>query len=77
MTYVIHHLTNFGYISWYEFALKIIELSNLKTEVNPILSSEYKTLAKRGLNSRLSKSKNISMQNWIFSLRNFIDEESN
>lgn len=75
ISYGIHHLTNEGYTSWFEFALKIIELSKLKTEVKPILTYEYKTLAKRGLNSRLLKNKKESMQTWIISLQEFLDEK--
>ena len=77
ISYGIHHLTNDGYTSWFEFASKIIELSKLKTDVKPILTYEYKTLAKRGLNSRLFKNKKESMQSWIISLREFLDEKRN
>jgi dTDP-4-dehydrorhamnose reductase len=58
-----YHFTNNGFISWFEFALKIKELL-LKNNpalrlasVNPILSSEYVTKAMRPLNSRLEKKK--------------------
>ncbi len=77
ISYGFHHLTNDGYTSWFEFALKIIELSKLKTEVKPILTYEYKTLAKRGLNSRLLKSKKELMKAWIISLQEFLDEKRN
>jgi dTDP-4-dehydrorhamnose reductase len=73
ITHGIHHLTNLGYISWYEFALKIIEFSKLNCKVCPISSSEYKTLAKRGLNSRLFKYNLISLRNWIESTKEYID----
>lgn len=53
--YGIYHATNEGFCSWYDFAVKIKELANLNCKINPIKSSEYKTLAKRPLNSRLSK----------------------
>ncbi len=75
--YGIHHLTNEGYISWYDFASVIIKLSKLDCKIIPILNSEYKTLAKRGLNSRLIKNKETSLKNWITSLRSFINEKNN
>ena len=75
--YGIHHLTNEGYISWYDFASEIIKLSKLDCKIIPILNSDYKTLAKRGLNSRLIKNKETSLKNWITSLRSFINEKNN
>lgn len=57
---MICHLNNKKYISWYEFALEIIDSlkkggESLKVkEIRPIKSSEYQTKAIRPLNSRLS-----------------------
>lgn len=51
----VYHATNEGFCSWYDFAVKICEKAGLNCKINPIKSSEYKTLAKRPLNSRLSK----------------------
>lgn len=57
--YGIYHATNEGICSWYEFAKKIFELSNIHMKVNPITTDEYRKLvqnqAARPLNSRLSK----------------------
>lgn len=53
--YGIYHATNEGFCSWAEFAQTIMSLSKNQTKINPIKSSEYKTRAKRPLNSRLSK----------------------
>jgi dTDP-4-dehydrorhamnose reductase len=69
----IHHLTNEGYISWYEFASEIVRLSNLPCQILPIPSSGYKTLAKRALNSRLFKNNFTSLRNWIESTKEYID----
>jgi dTDP-4-dehydrorhamnose reductase len=74
ITYGINHLTNDGYISWYEFAIQIIYLSNLPCQILPIPSSEYKTLAKRGTNLKLKKNKSCTLKNWTKSLRLFINE---
>ena len=53
----IYQATNEGYCSWYEFAKYIFEVSGIDIRVNPILTKDYVTLAKRPLNSRLSKDK--------------------
>ena len=65
MIYGTFHLTPKHYISWYGFALEIIEKRraynspghNSFVEIVPIPSSMYKTAAKRPLNSRLDSSK--------------------
>ena len=55
--YGIYHSTNEGFISWYDFAKKIFEIKNIDIKVNPILSKDYPTVAKRPFNSKLSKEK--------------------
>lgn len=52
----IYHATNEGVCSWAEFANEIMRLAGKSTRIKEISTSEYKTLAKRPLNSRLSKS---------------------
>ncbi|MEN9782452.1 MAG: hypothetical protein RL208_602 [Pseudomonadota bacterium] len=66
----IYHFTNDGFISWFDFAIEIWNIIkndsrlNIKTtKINPILTQDYKTAAKRGLNSRLSKEKIIKNLN--------------
>ena len=58
----IYHLSAKGKVSWYHYAIYIIgeiskyeEFKNLsdKINLNPIVSSEYKTSAKRPKNSKL------------------------
>ena len=51
----LYHVTNEGYCSWYEFAEFIFKVSRKKVKVHPILTKDYKTIAKRPLNSKLSK----------------------
>lgn len=53
--YGVYHATNEGVYSWYEFARAILQEANCSTKIEPILSSQYKTLAQRPLNSRLCK----------------------
>lgn len=45
--YGLYHLTCSGACSWYEFALKIFELSNLQPNLQPTTSAEFKTAARR------------------------------
>lgn len=53
----IYHFTNKGVCSWYDFATEIMNMSNLKCNVNPISSAEYPTRAVRPYYSVLDKSK--------------------
>ncbi len=53
--YGIYHATNEGLCSFYELAAAIKRLWGLNMRIDPIPTAEYKTAAKRPLNSRLSK----------------------
>lgn len=53
--YGVYHATNEGLCSWAEFASKIMELSGAETKIIPVTSEEYKSVAVRPKNSRLSK----------------------
>ncbi len=53
--YGIYHATNEGFCSWAEFAAEIMRLSKSSTKIIPIPSGEYKSVAVRPSNSRLSK----------------------
>jgi dTDP-4-dehydrorhamnose reductase len=55
--YGVYHATSEGICSWYEFAQEIFRLTGLEVEVVPASSSEFPTLAKRPLNSRMAKDK--------------------
>ena len=53
--YGIYHATNEGYCSWYELAKEIFNVAGMDVKVNPILALDFKTIARRPNNSRLSK----------------------
>lgn len=54
--YGYYHMTNEGFMSWYEFTKLIYKEAGLDTKVNPILAKDYKgSHAKRPENSMLSK----------------------
>lgn len=75
--YGVYHATNEGFCSWAKFASKIMELSGSKTKIIPIMSSEYKTVAIRPANSRLSKTSLDNngferLPHWIDALERFL-----
>lgn len=53
--YGVYHATNEGFCSWADFAQAIMRKAGLTCRVRPVLTTEYKTAAKRPLNSRMSK----------------------
>lgn len=72
--YGIYNYSNQGAISWLDFALAIINLTNNKTTILPTCTSKFVTKAKRPSYSVLSKVKTIStfnldIPNWEESLK--------
>ena len=61
--YGCYHATNEGgYISWYEFACEIFKQAGYATKVVPVTTEEYGlSKARRPFNSRLDKSKLVTM----------------
>ena len=57
--YGTYHATNSGLCSWYDFAKYIFKVNNVEVNVLPTTTAQYKTLAKRPLNSKLSKAELI------------------
>ena len=45
--YGLYHFSNFGAISWYDFAVEIFRHFGKKIEVKPIKTKDYPTAAKR------------------------------
>ena len=75
----IYHYSNEGQCTWYEFALKILELFRSKTIVRGVSTHEYPTKAKRPLYSVLNKEKikskyNFTIPHWEDSLKEFVDD---
>ncbi len=69
---------NDGVTSWFEFAREIKALVQSNCKINPILTSAYKTAAKRPLYSVLDTSKikellGINIPSWEKSLRSCVD----
>ena len=80
--YGTYHATNEGYCTWYELAKTIFKIANKDINLIPITTNEYKSKAKRPLNSKLSKDKlkynNFNLlPNWKFAVEEYIKEVNN
>jgi dTDP-4-dehydrorhamnose reductase len=53
----LYHFSNEGVCSWYDFAKAIVQISGNECEVEPILTKDFPTAAKRPAYSILDKSK--------------------
>jgi dTDP-4-dehydrorhamnose reductase len=76
------HFSNSGQCSWYDFSKEIMHLLKSKTQICPIPSSEYPTLAKRPSYSLLDTAGiesflNISIRSWQDALKHCIEESKN
>jgi dTDP-4-dehydrorhamnose reductase len=77
--YGIYQATNEGVCSWYEFAQKIFEFSNIDISLNPILTEQYPTKAKRPKNSVMSKKNLVDngfevLPSWQDALKRYLKE---
>jgi len=75
----IYNFSNEGVASWYDFALAIFEIKNIDCKVNPILTLQYPTPAKRPHFSLLNKNKfktdfNYTIPYWRDSLKICLDK---
>ena len=73
----IYHYSNEGVTSWYDFAIDIMEISNIDCNIIPIETKDYPTQAIRPLYSVLDKSKitsdfKVTIPHWRDSLTNCI-----
>ena len=77
--YGIYHGTNEETCTWFEFAKEIFKIACINIPVNPILTSDYPTKAKRPKNSVMSKScLDINgfkrLPNWKDALQRYLKE---
>ena len=79
--YGIYHATNEGVCTWAEFAEEIFKVASMYVKVKHITTAEYPTMAKRPMNSRLSK-KSLQINNfyilnkWEIAIEQFIKEKN-
>lgn len=76
--YGTYHCTGNGECTWYDFAKKIMELSNINCEVVPCTSYEFKTAAKRPEYSSLDNMMlrctiGDEMRSWEDAIESFIN----
>ena len=67
------HYSNWGQISWYQFAKEIFKLAEIDCKISPITTEQYPTPAKRPMNTIMDKNKiikayNMDISNWKDSL---------
>lgn len=77
----IYHCSGAGECSWYEFACKIVEYSDIKCIVSPVTSDKIKRLAKRPTYSSLDNMMlrltiGDEMRSWDEALKSFIKKVS-
>lgn len=71
----IYHVTNSATATWYEFAVKIFELTDNPIPVTPITSAEYPLPAKRPTYSMLQNTKGPEVRDWQEALKEYIKEK--
>lgn len=77
--YGIYNCTGNGVCTWYDFACKIVEFSNIKCDVDPCKTGEFKTVAKRPAysyldNMMIRNTVGDEMRNWEEALKEFINK---
>lgn len=71
----VHHMTNAGGCSWFQFAQKIFELTKIDASLSPTKADQYKTKARRPSDSRLTSTRTgDSMPPWEDALERYLTE---
>jgi dTDP-4-dehydrorhamnose reductase len=78
----LYHYSNEGVVSWYDFAIAIMNLGDVDCNVRPIETKDYPTPSKRPHYSVLNKSKiktdfKIEIRYWRDSLKDCIEKIKN
>lgn len=77
--YGVYHATNEGYCSWADLAEEALRLMRINTDVRRVTSEQYRSAARRPLNSRLSKTSLDAvgcprLPHWREALARYIEE---
>jgi dTDP-4-dehydrorhamnose reductase len=70
----LHHATNGGCCSWFEFAQEIFRQAGLTADLTAITSAEYGAPARRPSYSVLQPSKELSLRPWQEALQAYLQE---
>ena len=73
----IYHYSNEGLCSWYDFAVRIMQISGLRCGIRPVETKNYPTVAARPAYSVLNKTRiktvyGLCIPHWEVSLRIFL-----
>jgi dTDP-4-dehydrorhamnose reductase len=72
----IIHLVNEGACSWYEFAIRALELTGIQATTAPVLSHQYPTRARRPMNSALQSERFlVRLRSWQDALEAYLVEK--
>ncbi len=71
MPFGIYHICGSGNTSWYNFAKKIFELSNIEVNIKPCTSDEFPQIAGRPQNSVMEN--NRMCRKWETALKEYIE----
>ncbi|GAA5818780.1 MAG: Pseudogene of dTDP-4-dehydrorhamnose reductase [Methanobrevibacter sp. CfCl-M3] len=79
---VLYNVTNSGECSWFDFAKLIFEIANVDVNLNPVLTSQYPTIAKGPKFSVLNNEKWVNegftpLRSFKDSLNEYMDLELN
>ena len=74
-----YHVTNEGYCSWADLAEEALRLMRINAKVRRVTSGQYRSVARRPLNSRMSKSSLDAvgyrrLPHWREALARYIEE---
>ena len=77
----VYHFSNEGVCSWYDFSKAVFEIKNIKINLLPLESVDYKTKAIRPYYSVLNESKikqkyNLTIPYWRSSLKKYLNNSN-
>jgi len=70
--YGVYHIVNSGYATWYQFALKVVELSKLNATVNAVARREMPVAAVRPRYGMLVNTKLPQLRSWEEALTEYL-----
>jgi len=68
----IYHGANSGVCSWYEFALEVFKIKNIKIDTTPVSGDKFPRPAKRPIYSELLNTKISKQRTWQEALRDYL-----
>ena len=77
--YGLYHVTNAGSMTWYEFAVEIFRLAEIRVKIQPITSEQFGAKARRPAysvldNSKLTKTIGKELPAWQDALKRYLEQ---